>query len=90
MKLYDNFTINQPRNISFYTDKPNNNPFLLMKLKKEGRSLNGIDIDEKLNTGLKTTLISPEISKKLHTVTQIPKEKYVAPQTANQEVGWLA
>ena len=32
--VYEDFKINQPRKVQFYAEKPNNNPFLLMKYKK--------------------------------------------------------
>ena len=31
--VYEDFKINEPHKINFYADKPNNNPFLLMKLR---------------------------------------------------------
>jgi hypothetical protein len=44
-KIYDDFKINQPAKLDSFTAKPNNNPFLLMKYKNEGKEINGIDID---------------------------------------------
>ena len=43
--VYENFKINEPKKVDFYADKPNNNPFLLMKYRNEGKTINGVDID---------------------------------------------
>jgi hypothetical protein len=32
-KLNENFQLNQPQKLQFNTEKPNNNPYLLLKLK---------------------------------------------------------
>ena len=42
--IYHDFKINEPQKINFYADKPNNNPFLLMKLKEQGKEVKGVDI----------------------------------------------
>lgn len=88
--MYEDFKINEPKNINFYSEKPNNNPFLLMKYKQEGRSINGVDIDERLNDDMQKTNLTAEITDKLKTVTHVPKDKWAQPQTSNQEIGWYA
>ena len=55
-----------------------------MKLKNEGKTVNGVDINEKLNDEMNKTQISQEIDSKLKTVTQTPKDKWNVPQTTNQ------
>jgi hypothetical protein len=50
-RINEEFQINQPANVHFHTEKPNNNPYLLMKLRNEGKTLNGVDYDEKLRDG---------------------------------------
>ena len=54
-RVYENFQINEPHKINFHADKPNNNPFLLMKLRNEGKNVNGVDINEKLNDEMNKT-----------------------------------
>lgn len=82
--------INEPKNVKFYTEKPNNNPFLLMKYQNEGRTIKGVDIEEKLDDEMQKTNLTAEINDRLKTVTQVPKDKWVFPQTSNQEFGWYA
>ncbi len=53
--VYDNYQINRPTKIDFQADKPNNNPFLLMKMKDQGKVINGVDIDEKLQDSMNKT-----------------------------------
>lgn len=48
-QIYENFKINEPKKVNFYSEKPNNNPFLLMKYKNEGWTINGVDMEEKLD-----------------------------------------
>lgn len=58
-RINEEFQINRPANVHFHTEKPNNNPYLLMKLREEGRTVNGVDYDEKLRDGnYKTELTS--------------------------------
>jgi hypothetical protein len=76
--------------VHFHTEKPNNNPYLLMKLRNEGKTVNGVDYDEKLRDGNYKTDLTSEISDKLKTVTHTPKDKWNVPQTSNQEIGWFA
>lgn len=83
-KVYEDFKINEPQKVNFYADKPNNNPFLLMKYKNEGRTINGVDLDEKLEDDLQKSNLTPEINEKLKTVTHVPKDKWAVPQTSNQ------
>lgn len=73
-----------------FTQKPNNNPFLLMKLKSEGKNINGIDLDEKLQTSLNKTQLSPEVDQQLKTALKVPKDKWTVPQTSNQQFGWFS
>ena len=61
-----------------------------MKYKNEGRSINGVDVDDKLNDEMHKSNLTSEINDKLKTVTQIPKDKWSVPQTTNQEFGWYA
>lgn len=82
--VYEDFKINQPKNVQFYAEKPNNNPFLLMKYKNQGKTINGVDIEDKLNDDLHKANLTAEIDDKLKTVTQIPKDKWSVPQTTNQ------
>lgn len=74
----------------FYTEKPNNNPYLLMKMREQGRTINGVDYEEKLRDGHYRTELTGEINDKLKTVTHTPKDKWGVPQTSNQEIGWYA
>lgn len=89
-KIYEDFKINHPQKVDFYAEKPNNNPFLLMKYQNEGRTINGVDMSEKLDDQMQKTVLTNEISDKLKTVTQVPKDKWQFPQTSNQEIGWYA
>lgn len=61
-----------------------------MKLRNEGKTINGVDYDEKLRDGNYKTQLTDEISDKLKTVTHTPKDKWNIPQTSNQEIGWYA
>lgn len=61
-----------------------------MKLRNEGKTINGVDYDEKLRDGNYKTQLTDEINDKLKTVTQTPKDKWNVPQTSNQEIGWFA
>lgn len=56
----------------------------------EGKTINGVDYDEKLRDGHYKTELTSEINEKLKTVTHTPKDKWSIPQTSNQEIGWLA
>lgn len=89
-KINENFQIDRPANINFYTEKPNNNPYLLMKMRGEGKTINGVDYEEKLRDGYYKTELTGQINDKLKTVTQTPKDKWNVPQTSNQEIGWFA
>ena len=60
-----------------------------MKLKNEGKTINGVDINEKLQDNMNKTEIPKDIDNKLKTVTQTPKDKWALPQTSNQEIGWF-
>lgn len=60
-----------------------------MKLREEGKTVNGVDYDEKLRDGNYKTELTSEISDKLKTVTHTPKDKWNVPQTSNQEIGWF-
>ncbi len=55
-----------------------------MKYKNEGKTINGVDIDEKLSDDLQKSNLTEEISNKLKTVTHVPKDKWQVPQTSNQ------
>ena len=61
-----------------------------MKMRNEGKSINGVDYDEKLREGFQRADLSPEVTQKLKTVTHTPKDKWNVPQTSNQEIGWFA
>jgi hypothetical protein len=89
-RINEEFQINRPANVHFHTEKPNNNPYLLMKMRNEGRSINGVDYDDKLRDGNYKTELTSEINDKLKTVTHTPKDKWNVPQTSNQEIGWFA
>lgn len=83
-KINENFQMNQPSHIHFYTEKVNNNPYLLMKFQNEGRTISGVDINEKLGERSSSGVLTEEINDKLKTVTHTPKDKWNLPQTANQ------
>lgn len=76
--------INEPKNVKFLSEKPNNNPFLLMKYRNEGKTIKGVDIDEKLDDEMQKTNLTEQISDKLKTLTHVPKDKWAFPQTSNQ------
>ncbi len=59
-----------------------------MKYKNQGKEINGIDIDEKLNDGVLKSDLDDALNTQLKTVTQVPKQKWNLPQTYNQEIGW--
>jgi hypothetical protein len=61
-----------------------------MKLRNEGRTINGVDFDEKLREGSNKTELTSQLNDKLKTVTHTPKDKWNVPQTSNQEIGWFA
>ena len=61
-----------------------------MKMKEEGKTINGVDYEEKLRDGHYKTELTSEINDRLKTVTHTPKDKWSTPQTSNQEIGWLA
>ena len=61
-----------------------------MKMRNEGKAINGVDYDEKLRDGNYKTELTSEINDKLKTVTHTPKDKWNVPQTSNQEIGWFA
>lgn len=61
-----------------------------MKMREEGKKINGVDYEEKLRDGFYKTELTGEINDKLKTVTQTPKDKWNVPQTSNQEFGWFA
>ena len=61
-----------------------------MKMRQEGKTINGVDYEEKLRDGFYKTELTGEINDKLKTVTQTPKDKWNVPQTSNQEFGWFA
>ena len=61
-----------------------------MKMRGEGRTINGVDYDDKLRDGHYKTQLTADINDKLKTVTHTPKDKWDVPQTSNQEIGWLA
>ena len=81
--------MNRPENVHFYTEKPSNNPYLLMKMRNEGKNINGVDYEEKLRDGNAGTELNDQVNNKLKTVTHTPKDKWNVPQTTNQEIGWL-
>ena len=54
-KINEDFQLNQPEKLHFNTQKPNNNPYLLMKIKNAGGTLNGVDFEEKLRDGFNKT-----------------------------------
>lgn len=57
-------------------------------MRNEGRTINGVDYEEKLRDGNYKTELTNEINDKLKTVTHTPKDKWSSPQTSNQEIGW--
>ena len=59
-----------------------------MKLRNEGKTVNGVDFDEKLRDNSNRTELTNELNDKLKTVTHTPKDKWNLPQTSNQEFGW--
>lgn len=61
-----------------------------MKMRNQGKTINGVDYDEKLRDGYYKTELTGEINDKLKTVTHTPKDKWNVPQTSNQEIGWFA
>lgn len=60
-----------------------------MKLKEQGKSINGVDIDEKLNDNVNRTELGEQLNSKLKTVTHVPKQKWGVAQTTAQEIGWF-
>lgn len=60
-----------------------------MKMKDEGKTINGVDYQEKLRDGNYKTELTSQINDKLKTVTHTPKDKWNVPQTSNQEIGWF-
>lgn len=60
-----------------------------MKMRDEGKTINGVDYEEKLRDGNYKTELTNEINDKLKTVTHTPKDKWNVPQTSNQEIGWF-
>ena len=89
-KINYDFQINRPENVHFYTEKPNNNPYLLMKMRNEGKNINGVDYEEKLRDDNPNTQLNEQVSTKLKTVTHTPKDKWNVPQTTAQEIGWMS
>ena len=61
-----------------------------MKMREEGKNINGVDYEEKLRDGYYKTQLTGDINDKLKTVTHTPKDKWNVPQTSNQEIGWFA
>jgi len=59
-----------------------------MKYRNDGKEINGIDIEEKLNDGIMKSDLDDALNTQLKTITKVPKEKWNLPQTANQEIGW--
>ncbi len=59
-----------------------------MKYKNEGKDINGVDIDQKLNDGILKSDLDDALNTQLKTITKVPKQKWNLPQTANQEIGW--
>jgi hypothetical protein len=55
-----------------------------MKMRNEGKTIQGVDYEEKLRDGHYKTELTGEINDKLKTVTYTPKDKWNVPQTANQ------
>lgn len=82
--IYEDFKMNQPSKINFFAEKPNNNPFLLMKYRNEGKTINGVDMGEKIDDQMQKTSLTNELNDKLKTVTQVPRDKWSFPQTSNQ------
>ena len=60
-----------------------------MKMRAEGKTINGVDYEEKLRDGYYKTQLTGQINSKLKTVTHTPKDKWNVPQTSNQEFGWF-
>ena len=87
-KVFEEFKINSPANINIYSEKPNNNSFILEKYKKQGRTINGVDWNQQTDERVMKTVLTEEIGNKLKTVSQVPKQKYDFPQTSSQQLGW--
>jgi hypothetical protein len=60
-----------------------------MKMRNEGKTISGVDYEDKLRDSNYNTELTPQINDKLKTVTQTPKDKWNVPQTSNQEIGWF-
>lgn len=74
--------------MSIITEKPTQNKMLLMKLRDQGVTLNGVDYDDVLDRETTESILPQHISNKLSTMSSVPKNKYNEPQTASQEIGW--
>lgn len=74
--VYESFAVNDPRKMGFFAEKPNNNPFLLIQYRNEGRTINGVDIDELLDDETKKATLTAELSERLKTVTHVPRDKW--------------
>ena len=55
-----------------------------MKYRNEGKTINGVDMGEKIDDQMQKTALTNELNDKLKTVTQVPRDKWDFPQTSNQ------
>lgn len=74
--------------VNVYSEKPNTNKMLLMKMRDEGRTINGVDYEEVLDNEAEGAQLPEHITQRLTNINELPKSKYNAPQTSNQEFGW--
>lgn len=61
---------------------------LLMKMKDQGRTINGVDYEEVLHSESDGVQLPDHVTNRLSTMEQVPKGKWSMPQTSNQEIGW--
>lgn len=61
---------------------------LLMKMKDQGRTVNGVDYDEVLHNDSDAVQLPDHVTNRLSTIDQVPKGKWNMPQTYGQEIGW--
>ena len=60
-----------------------------MKMRNEGKTINGVDYDQKLRDDNPNIQLNEQVNNKLKTVTHTPKDKWNTPQTTAQEIGWM-